>query len=126
MARTPSAISRPGLRSYQAGAAASAAAGIAAAWMISAGEMLEATYSSSSNTPMTGNSDARVTIPNPERPEPPLPAAAAMPMPSDSTSGTVTGPVVTAPVSHARPSALTSSGSLAAYRLKPSTGISVA
>ncbi|MNR00958.1 hypothetical protein D3C85_1167490 [compost metagenome] len=82
-----------------------------AATIISAGEESAATYRPSSITPMTGNSEARVTMPNPDRPEPPLPAAAAMPIPSASTSGTVTGPVVTAPASHARPIIFASSGS---------------
>ena len=82
--------------------------------MISAGVTVDATYNNNISTPPMGNNEARVTIPKPESSESPLPAAAAMPMPSDNTSGTVTGPVVTAPVSQARPSALLISGSLAA------------
>lgn len=52
---------------------------------------------------MMGKSEARVTIPNPWSFDSPLPTAEATPMPSASTSGTVTGPVVTAPQSQATP-----------------------
>jgi hypothetical protein len=71
---------------------------------------------------MMGNRDARVTMPNPESDEFCLPADAAIPMPSESTRGTVTGPVVTAPVSHARPRISLSSGMRLMYAVSPIVG----
>ena len=62
-------------------------------------------------TAKIGNKDAIVTTPNPDRDESPLPAALAIPIPSDNTRGTVTGPVVTAPQSHAKPRILFKFGS---------------
>ena len=79
--------------------------------MIASGDVVWATKMARDWTPMMGNSEASVTIPKPESEESPFPAAAAMPTPSDRTRGTVTGPVVTAPESHARPSVLLNSGS---------------
>ena len=53
-----------------------------------------------------------VTTPNPDNDESPLPAAFAIPIPRDSTRGTVTGPVVTAPQSQARPRIVLRLGSI--------------
>ena len=61
---------------------------------------------------MIGKSDAMVTTPNPERDESPFPADAAIPIPKERTNGTVTGPVVTAPQSHAKPNIVLRSGLL--------------
>ena len=57
-----------------------------------------------------GNREAIVTTPKPESEESPFPAEAAIPIPKDKTSGTVTGPVVTAPQSHAKPRIVLRSG----------------
>ena len=46
-----------------------------------------------------------------------------MPIPSASTRGTVTGPVVTAPQSQARPRILASSGSPMQYIVRPIVGM---
>ena len=73
-------------------------------------------------TARIGNNDAIVTTPNPERDESPLPAAFAMPIPNESTSGTVTGPVVTAPQSQASPRILFKLGSNHAYIVSITTG----
>ena len=54
--------------------------------------------------------DASVTTPKPDNEESPFPADAAIPIPKDKTNGTVTGPVVTAPQSHARPKIVLRSG----------------
>ena len=53
-------------------------------------------------TMMTGQREARVTMPKPLMPVSDLPRMAETPSPRVRTSGTVTGPVVTAPVSQAR------------------------
>ena len=106
----PPTISDHGVRSYHDAPATDA---LAAAATICAALSLLASQSASPWTPTIGNREASVTMPNPDSEEEPLPAAAAIPIPSDSTSGTVTGPVVTAPLSQARPSTLESSGSLA-------------
>ena len=60
-----------------------------------------------------GKADARVTTPKPPAapPGPPSDATREMPMPRASTSGTVTGPVVTAPQSQASPVSCTRLGS---------------
>jgi len=55
------------------------------------------------STEIIGNKEARVTTPNPDDPEPDEPTTRQMPMPRARTRGTVTGPVVTAPQSHASP-----------------------
>ena len=60
----------------------------------------------SSKTPRIGNNEAKVTTPNPDNELLPFPAELAIPMPRDKTSGTVTGPVVTAPQSQANPKTL--------------------
>ena len=65
-------------------------------------------------TLITGNREARVTMPKPASGWSPRPAEAATPMPRARTSGTVTGPVVMPPQSQARPSTRSSSGRLAA------------
>ena len=52
----------------------------------------------------------------------PFPAALAIPIPKDKTKGTVTGPVVTAPQSHASPSTERRFGSSQAYPVKIITG----
>ena len=64
------------------------------------------TKTDSISTANMGNREANVTTPKPESDEFPFPAAFAIPIPSDNTNGTVTGPVVTAPQSHAKPSML--------------------
>ena len=76
---------------------------LAAAAMICSGLTVNDTKTESIKTANIGNKDANVTTPNPEREELPLPAAFAIPIPSDNTKGTVTGPVVTAPQSQAKP-----------------------
>ena len=75
-------------------------------------------------TAIIGNNDAIVTTPKPDRDESPLPADAAMPIPSDSTNGTVTGPVVTAPQSQARPRIVLRSGLLQTYIVRIIVGVS--
>ena len=82
------------------------------------------TKTESIKTANNGNKDANVTTPNPEREEFPLPAAFAIPIPSDNTKGTVTGPVVTAPQSQAKPSMLRKLGSGQQYAVKRTTGSS--
>ncbi|MNE08223.1 hypothetical protein D3C80_1008690 [compost metagenome] len=124
MARIPETISSPGLTVCHCAACWPASEAACAAATMSAGEEIAATYRPSAITPMTGNSEASVTMPNPDSPEPPLPAAAAMPMPNAKTSGTVTGPVVTAPASQARPITFASSGSLLIYTVSSRTGAS--
>ena len=64
-----------------------------------------------------------MTIPNPESDDSPLPPEAAMPIPSASTRGTVTGPVVTAPQSQARPRILARSGFHMQYIVRPIVGM---
>ena len=54
-------------------------------------------------SPIIGKRDARVTIPNPAELESPVLTTRQTPIPNASTKGTVTGPVVTAPQSHANP-----------------------
>ena len=61
-------------------------------------------------TAIIGNKEAIVTTPKPESEESPLPAEAAIPIPKDNTRGTVTGPVVTAPQSQAKPRIVLKSG----------------
>ena len=114
MGRTPARMMDTTWLSMNPGSASTAAA-VWASWIISSADMENDTTTVSSITPITGNNDAIVTIPNPDRDDYPLPAAAAMPMPSANTSGTVTGPVVTAPVSQARPRTFESSGSNIRY-----------
>ena len=62
-------------------------------------------------TARIGKRDAIVTTPKPDSDELPFPAALAIPIPNDKTKGTVTGPVVTAPQSHAKPKILFRLGS---------------
>ena len=47
-----------------------------------------------------------------------------MPIPKERTSGTVTGPVVTAPQSHAKPKIVLKSGLLHAYKVSNIVGAS--
>jgi hypothetical protein len=49
-----------------------------------------------------GNNEAKVTVPKPDSEEEFLPAEEEIPIPNASTSGTVTGPVVTTPQSQAK------------------------
>ena len=51
-----------------------------------------------------GNREASVTTPKPVLLDPPVETIRQTPIPRAKTSGTVTGPVVTAPQSHAKPS----------------------
>ena len=64
-------------------------------------------------TAMIGKAEAKVTTPKPPAapPSPPCEATREMPMPRANTSGTVTGPVVTPPQSHASPVRCTRLGS---------------
>ena len=78
--------------------------------MISSGVMLKETKMDKRSTAIIGKIDAKVTTPNPDNDESPFPAEAAIPIPRDKTKGTVTGPVVTAPQSHARPRIVLKSG----------------
>ena len=73
---------------------------------------------------MIGKSEAIVTTPNPESEESPFPADAAIPIPNERTSGTVTGPVVTAPQSHAKPKIVLKSGLLHTYKVNNIVGAS--
>ena len=82
------------------------------------------TYMAKMRTAIIGNKDAIVTTPNPDSEESPLPAEAAIPIPNDRTSGTVTGPVVTAPQSQAKPKIVLKSGFIQAYIVKPIVGAS--
>ena len=84
---------------------------LAATAIISSGVTENETKMAKTRTAKIGNKDAIVTTPKPDSEEVPLPAALAIPIPRDNTSGTVTGPVVTAPQSHARPSMLRKLGS---------------
>ena len=52
-----------------------------------------------------------------------MPADAAIPIPRDNTNGTVTGPVVTAPQSHANPKMVLRSGLVQAYRVNRMVGV---
>ena len=70
-----------------------------------------------------GNNDAIVTTPKPESDESPFPAEAAIPIPKDSTNGTVTGPVVTAPQSQANPKIVLKSGLDQTYNVKIIVGV---
>ena len=79
---------------------------LAAAAIIYSGVTVKETKTDSIRTANIGNKEAKVTTPKPESDEFPFPAAFAIPIPSDNTNGTVTGPVVTAPQSHAKPSML--------------------
>ena len=79
------------------------------------------------STPMIGKSDARVTIPNPPIPESCfLASTRAIPIPRARTRGTVTGPVVMAPESQARPMISRTPGVTAAMIVRtvvnPTTG----
>ena len=71
---------------------------------------------------MIGNNDAIVTTSKPDNEESPLPADAAIPIPKDNTRGTVTGPVVTAPQSQAKPRIVLKSGLFQAYIVSPIVG----
>ena len=84
---------------------------IFAAAIISSGVMENETKIAKIKTAKIGKREAIVTTPKPDKEDPPFPAALAIPMPSDSTKGTVTGPVVTAPQSHASPKTLLRLGS---------------
>ncbi len=66
-----------------------------------------------------------VTIPKPDREDDPLPLADATPIPRAITRGTVTGPVVTAPQSHARPMMLFKSLLKSENIVSPIVGTSV-
>ena len=79
--------------------------------MICSGDTVNETNIARIRTARMGKSEAIVTTPNPERELLPFPAALAIPIPRESTSGTVTGPVVTAPQSQARPKILRKLGS---------------
>jgi len=65
------------------------------------------------NTATIGKMEAKVTMPKPDNWPLLLPPELATPMPSANTRGTVTGPVVTAPQSQAKPTMVASSGSMA-------------
>ncbi len=69
----------------------------------SAGRPVVSRYSPRDITASGGNNEARVTMPKPSRVLFSRPAAAETPMPRARTTGTVTGPVVMAPQSQARP-----------------------
>lgn len=71
---------------------------------------------------MTGISEASVTTPKPESGLSLRPTDAATPTPTASTSGTVTGPVVIPPQSHARPITGTSSGCFAHQAVSANSG----
>ena len=76
-------------------------------------------------TEIIGKSDASVTIPNPDIDDLPFPTDDAIPIPRDKTRGTVTGPVVTAPQSHARPINDARYGFCHIYKVRPIVGIMV-
>ena len=112
IALTPSTVSTIGVCSQIDGAAAVAVLTLLeAAAMISSGEIVIETKIARTNTAKMGNNDAIVTTPKPDSDELPFPAALAIPIPRDKTSGTVTGPVVTAPQSQASPRMLRKFGS---------------
>ena len=127
IARTPSTVSTNGVFCHiVSGSVADDAPAAAAFAIISSGLIEKETNMASIRTARIGNKDAIVTTPKPDREESPLPAAFAIPMPKDNTSGTVTGPVVTAPQSHASPSMLFKLGSNQAYIVRITTGKSAA
>src|SRR3990172_262588 len=95
IARRAAIRSDHGLAAYQSTAPAK---GIAMAAGCGAG-----INSPSSMIATAGNSDASVTMPKPDNGLSSLPVAAATPTPIATTIGTVTGPVVIAPQSHANP-----------------------
>ena len=64
----------------------------------------------------TGSADASVTTPRPPAGSSPRPARRETPTPSAISNGTVTGPVVTPPESHARPMMAAVRGSRAAHQ----------
>ena len=103
IARTPVIISNMGVLSQTVGSALTAVFATDAASIIASGLIVNDKNIARISTARIGNSDAKVTTPKPDREDSPLPAAFAIPIPSDKTKGTVTGPVVTAPQSHARP-----------------------
>ena len=96
---------------------------LAAAAIICSGVTVNETKTDSIRTANMGNKEAKVTTPKPESDEFPFPAAFAIPIPSDNTNGTVTGPVVTAPQSHAKPIMVTKSGSKKQYPVNITTGM---
>ena len=122
IARTPSTISTTGVLSQIDTSTAMAPCAKFALAIISVGETLKETNNVRINTAKIGNKEARVTIPKPDKVELPLPAALAMPIPIARTSGTVTGPVVTAPQSQANPSTLLRSGFVQKYAVKSAVG----
>lgn len=87
--------------------------------------VVAATYSANSWTAIIGNKDAKVTIPKPDREEDFLPTDEEIPIPKASTKGTVTGPVVTAPQSQAKPKIVFRYSLVLMYKLRPSAGIKV-
>ena len=103
MARTPSKISTNGVLSKIDSDVSDNGVSFVAAAMISAGVINVETYIARHKTAKIGNKDAMVTTPKPDNEELSFLEALAIPIPKDKTSGTVTGPVVTAPQSHARP-----------------------
>ena len=90
---------------------------------ISSTEMVCDTWMAKIRTAIIGNNEAIVTTPKPEREESPFPADAAIPIPNERTSGTVTGPVVTAPQSQASPNIVLRSGLLQAYAVSKIVGV---
>ena len=111
IARTPSTISTRGVFSQIEGSVCMVTADIFAAAIISSGEIVSETNIAKTRTAKIGKREAIVTTPKPERDELPFPAALAIPIPKERTKGTVTGPVVTAPQSHAKPRMLFRFGS---------------
>ena len=90
--------------------------------IICSGETVYETNKAKIRTAIIGNKEAIVTTPKPDKDESPFPAALAMPMPKDNTNGTVTGPVVTAPQSQAKPKIDLKFGSNHAKIVKTITG----
>mgnify|MGYP006879332240 CR=1 FL=1 len=97
MALTPVTISIKGVWSQTVAVAATPPVDTAAAALISSGVTVKERKIARISTAKIGKSEAIVTTPKPDKEDSPLPAALAIPIPKESTKGTVTGPVVTAP-----------------------------